>query len=57
MEKQVKKVFVYKSIDGDSGQSLYTNSQKAKSKSLRQDSGVCSQKKFLQYPSVWGLKT
>ena len=56
MEKQVK-VFVYKSIDGDSGQSLYTNSQKAKSKRLRQDSGVCSQKKFLQYPSVWGLET
>lgn len=56
MEKQVK-VFVYESIDGDSGQSLFTNSQSARSKRLRQDSGVCSQKKFLQYPSVWGLET
>lgn len=52
MEKQGK-VFVCKRIDGDSGQSLYTNSQKAKSKRLRQDSEACSQK----YPSVWGLET
>lgn len=45
MEKQAK-VFVCKSIGGDSGQSLYTNSQKAKSKRLRQDSEACSQKSF-----------